>query len=92
MQTRQNRSQRSRAGERLRARRAGLGLTLRAVEARSRIIAHELRSKRFELPFSRLSEMERNGNAPNIFRLYTLPRIYRLRTPELLGWYGAPDG
>lgn len=68
----------------------GLGLALRDVEAQSRLIAQELRDNRFEVSFSRLSEFERNGNTPNIFRLYTLARIYRMRTSELLQWYGVP--
>jgi len=71
-------------------RRIRLELTLREVEAGSRVIADELKSTRFEVPFGRLSEMERNEHTPNIFRLYTLARICRLRTSELLKWYGVP--
>ena len=80
----------SHPGARLRERRVELGLTLRDVEARSREIANELRNRPFELPFGRLSELERNGQPPNVFRLHTLVRICRLRTSELLQWYGVP--
>lgn len=90
LKTPKNRVTRFRGGQRLRERRVRLGLTLREVEAHSRIVADELKSRRFEVPFGRLSEMERNGHPPNIFRLYTLARIYRLRTSELLKWYGVP--
>lgn len=90
MQTRKNRITRLHAGERLRERRVRLGLTLREVEARSGVIARKLKSKRFKLPFSRLSELETDGQAPNIFRLHALAQIYGLHTSELLEWYGVP--
>lgn len=90
LQGQQRRRKRPSAGERLRERRVRLGLTLREVEARSRVIADGLKSGSFEVPFARLSEMERDGHTPNIFRLYTIARIYSLRTAELLEWYGVP--
>jgi len=76
------------AGQKLRARREKLGLTLRQVEEASAAIAQANQSDEFNLPLSRLSDIETKGMTPSIHRLYTLSAVYRLELPELLKWYG----
>ena len=76
------------AGQRLRARREQLGFTLRQVEEASAAIAQAHQSDEFNLPVSRLSEIETKGLLPSIHRLYTLSAVYRADLHEILEWYG----
>jgi len=76
------------AGQRLRARREALGLTLREVEEASAAIAAANHSEEFNLPLSRLSEIETKGIIPSIHRLYSLSAVYRADLHELMEWYG----
>ena len=78
-------------GSRLRAARHRFGWTLREVEAQSMRIAQQHQDRRFLIPHSRLNDLERSNSAPNIFRLYTLSRIYKRRIREILVWYGVPS-
>lgn len=80
------------AGQKLRARRDALGLTLRQVEEASAAIASAHQCSEFAVPLSRLSEIETKGIVPSIHRLYALSTIYRLELREFLEWYGVPTG
>lgn len=77
------------AGQKLRALREQMGLTIRDVEHASGRIAERHGSQDFVLSLSRLSEIETKGVLPNIYRLYSLAVIYRLQLRELLDWYGV---
>ena len=77
-------------GERLRARRLVLGLTLRDVHEASIALAEKHGNREFTLPASRLHEFEVKGIVPSIFRLYTLSWVYGRKIGELLRWYGIP--
>ena len=81
---------RSTPGERLRATRWALGLTLRDVHTESMKLARTLRNRRFILPASRLHDFEVKNTIPSIHRLYTLAHVYGCDVRELLGWYGVP--
>jgi hypothetical protein len=72
------------------ASREQLDLTLRDVEYQSWRIARELGSKAFEIPFSRLHEIESKEFVPNIFRVYSLSKIYGVKRERILEMYGIP--
>jgi len=78
-------------GERLRALRLVLGLTLRDVHQASLTLSRRLRNSEFLLPPSRLHEFETRNVVPSIHRLYTLACIYRYEMTEFLDWYGVPQ-
>jgi hypothetical protein len=78
-------------GERLRARRLALELTLRDVHEASIVLAEKHGNREFILPASRLHDIEKKGIVPNIFRLYTLSWVYGRKIGELLRWYGIPS-
>jgi len=77
------------AGQRLRALREELGLTIRDVEAASTRIAARHSNEDFAVSPSRLSDIETKGILPNVYRLYSLSVIYRRDVRELLAWYGV---
>ena len=77
------------AGQRLRALREQLGLTMRDVEAASERIAARHGKEDFAVSLSRLSDIEAKGVLPNIFRLYSLSIIYCRDIREMLAWWGA---
>lgn len=76
-------------GKSLRTLREKLGLTMRDVENSSARIAERYRNEEFSIPPSRLSDIERKGILPNIYRFYTLSVIYRRDIRELMSWYGV---
>ena len=53
-------------------------------------IARELGGKAFEIPFCRLHDIESQDLVPNIFRVYSLRRIYGMKSERILGIYGIP--
>src|SRR5437870_4271485 len=77
------------AGRNLRARREALGLTLREVEAASKVIAsrHDGDTE-YSLPIAHISYIESKEMLPNIFKIFSFSIIYRLDYREILGWYG----
>jgi transcriptional regulator with XRE-family HTH domain len=77
------------AGERLRALRESLGLTMRDVESASALLAAKRENPAFAFSLSRLSEIESKNIHPSIFKLYTLSVLYRRDFRELLSWYGV---
>src|SRR5215470_9245542 len=79
------------AGERLRALRLVLGLSLRDVHQASVALSKRLRNSEFLVPASRLHEFETRNVVPSIHRLYTLATIYGYEVAEFLGWYGIPQ-
>lgn len=76
------------AGQRLRALRKELGLTIRDVEIASERIAARHANEDFAISPSRLSDIETKGILPNLYRLYSLAVIYRRDVRELFAWYG----
>lgn len=79
-------------GYRLRALRESLNLTLRDVEAASKLLAQKYGNSEFALPLSRLSDFETRGLVVSIHRLYSLSVIYHKDIREILGWYGVELG
>jgi len=77
------------AGQKLRALREDLGLTIRDVETASARIADRHGNEDFAISLSRLSDIETKGMLPSIYRFYSLAVIYRLDLRELLSWYGV---
>ncbi|HEU5453520.1 MAG TPA: helix-turn-helix transcriptional regulator [Terriglobales bacterium] len=77
------------SGQRLRALREQLGLTIRDVETASTRIAERHGNQEFAVALSRLSDIETKGIVPSIYRLYSLAIIYRRDFRELLSWYGV---
>jgi transcriptional regulator with XRE-family HTH domain len=75
-------------GQQLRAIREKLGLTLRDVENASARLAAKYGMDDYNLPLSRLSEIETKGVLPSIYRLYTLAVIYRVSVEDILSWFG----
>ena len=80
------------AGQRLRAARETLGLTIRDVETASAQLAQKYANEDYNIPLSRLSDIETKGIIPSIYRLYALAVIYRLSMEEMLAWYGIDLG
>jgi hypothetical protein len=76
-------------GQKLRALRESLQLTLRDVETASNKIAQEHANEEFAVPFSRLFGIEAKGVVPNIYRLYSLSIIYHTDLLQLMSWYGV---
>jgi transcriptional regulator with XRE-family HTH domain len=83
-------AQRFNAGNRLRATREELGMSLRDVQRASGSIAKELHNRNFSIPSSRLHFYETSKSTPSIYRLYTLARLYGRKLTEVLSWYGVP--
>jgi len=77
-------------GERLRRVRERLQMTYRQVAEASRKVAERRGSREFSIGISRLADIENQGKAPTIFRLYSLCAIYKLSLEEVLRWYGVP--
>jgi hypothetical protein len=76
-------------GQKMRALRESLQLTLRDVETASNKIALQHSNEEFAVPFSRLFGIEAKGVIPNIYRLYSLSIIYHNDLLELMCWYGV---
>jgi len=77
------------AGRALRRMREELGMTMRDVLARSRVVARKQRNRDYELSLNSLSELEARGRVPHIYRMASLAAIYGRRMNALLGLYGA---
>ena len=77
------------SGQRLRALREQLGLTIRDVETASTRIAERHGNQEFAVALSRLSDIETKSIVPSIYRLYSLAVIYRRDFRDLLSWYGV---
>ena len=76
-------------GQRLRALRESLGLTMRDVEAASGQIADKHQNGEFSIPPSRLSDIETKNVVPSIYRIYSLAVIYRSNPHELMSLFGV---
>lgn len=75
-------------GQGLREIRKTLGLTLKAVEWRSRQLAEERRNPDYLFTAGRLSQVENSGSLPSIYKLAALSEIYRIPYTKLLQIYG----
>jgi transcriptional regulator with XRE-family HTH domain len=74
-------------GRRLRELRERLGLTLRAVEDSSNLLAQSYSNPEFSIPPSRLSDIETKGILPSIYRVHALSLIYKVGWEDILSWY-----
>jgi hypothetical protein len=72
----------------LRILREQLGFTMREVETICLRIAQKHKNDEYEIPVSRLSDIETRGVIPSLYRLYSLAVIYRYDFYEILSWYG----
>lgn len=72
------------AGERLRALRESLGLSLRMVEGATAQLAAKYSNPNYLISLSRLSDIETKGIVPNVYRLYSLAVIYRQDFQDLV--------
>lgn len=77
------------AGQKLRAMRESVGLTIRDVETATEVLASKYHNDDYYIPMSRLSDIETKGVVPNIYRLYALSVIYRHDLLEVLEMYGV---
>jgi hypothetical protein len=77
------------AGEKLRRRRQDLGLTMREIHLASLKIGAAQDSAEFIVSIGRLSDIETKCVVPNIYRVHSLARIYRMELSEILAWYGV---
>lgn len=77
-------------GKRLRAERERLQLSLRQVEALSRIIADRWRSSDFYIAHASLADIENGKLAPNLYKLYSLSVIYGQEYDQLAAACGVP--
>ena len=84
-------AKRTRAGDRLRASREYLGMSLRDVQRVSSGLAKRLHNRNFAIPSSRLHFYETSSSTPSIYRLYTLAYIYGYKLAKVLAWYGIPS-
>jgi transcriptional regulator with XRE-family HTH domain len=75
------------AGEKLRALRERLGLSIRMVESASEKLAIKYNNPDYFISLSRLSDVETKGIIPNIYRVYSLSVIYRADYHEILQMY-----
>ncbi len=68
--------------------REALGLTIRDVEIASARLAAKYQNEDYNIPLSRLSDIETKGIIPSIYRLYAIAVIYRQPLQEVLTLYG----
>jgi transcriptional regulator with XRE-family HTH domain len=76
------------AGRRLRAVRERLGLSIREVERRSRVLADAKQNQEYYISHAWLSQIERGELTPGIFKIYTLSAIYQHRFDEVVAFFG----
>jgi len=67
--------------------RDALGMSLRDVVEASQTIAREKKKPDYALSLSALSDIERYGRVPHVYRMATLARIYKRPMAELLRLY-----
>ena len=75
-------------GNRLRILREQLGFTMRDVENTSQRIAARHKNEEYEIPVSRLCDIETKNVVPGMYRVYSMAVIYRQDFCEILSWYG----
>ncbi|MDT8068323.1 MAG: helix-turn-helix transcriptional regulator [Terriglobia bacterium] len=80
------------AGEKLRALRERLGLSIRMVESASEKLAIKYNNPDYFISLSRLSDIETKGIIPSIYRVYSLSVIYRADYHEVLKMYDLDLG
>jgi transcriptional regulator with XRE-family HTH domain len=76
-------------GERLRSLRKSVGLTIREVERRSLEIAESKGNPDYLISHSWLQTIERDGNAPSMFKMYSLSAIYDRGCAEIHSFFGV---
>jgi transcriptional regulator with XRE-family HTH domain len=79
-----------RPGGLLRSLRKQRGFTLRDVHVASIRLARRFKQPAFQIPPSRLHEIEVKEVVPSVYRMYTLACVYRCSIRKLLSWYNIP--
>jgi transcriptional regulator with XRE-family HTH domain len=81
------------AGKRLRVERLRIRLSTRDVEDLSHAIAEEMKSPDYLISHSWLTQIENGKSVPrNIYKLFSLCRIYELRPDQVLAFFGISFG
>ena len=78
------------SGAELGAIRQQVGWSMREVHTASLALAKKRRQPAFEIPPSRLHNIETKNKIPNIHRLYALALSYGRTLNEILSLYGIP--
>jgi transcriptional regulator with XRE-family HTH domain len=65
-----------------------LGLTMRDVHRLTRNFGKQRHNSDYIVSPSRLSDIEKHGHTPNLYRLHALALAYRSKTAKLLKLYG----
>jgi transcriptional regulator with XRE-family HTH domain len=76
------------AGRGMRELRDRLGLTMRDVHRLTRNFGKQRHNSDYIVSPSRLSDIEKHGHTPNLYRLHALALAYRSKTAKLLKLYG----
>ncbi|HSB74503.1 MAG TPA: helix-turn-helix transcriptional regulator [Terriglobales bacterium] len=76
------------AGRGMRELRDQLGLTMRDVHGLTRKFGKQHRNSDYIVSPSRLSDIEKHGHTPNLYRLHALALAYRCKAAKLLKMYG----
>jgi transcriptional regulator with XRE-family HTH domain len=76
------------AGRGMRDLRDELGLTMRDVHRLTKKFGKQRRNSDYIVSPSRLSDIEKHGHTPNLYRLHALALAYRSKTGKLLKLYG----
>ena len=77
------------SGAKLKQLRDRLGLTLRAVEARSRTLALEKKSQDYFVSRGWLNNVENSSLTPSIYKIYALGVIYHEKWSDILALFGV---
>lgn len=76
------------AGRGMRELRDRLGLTMRDVHRLTRKFGKQRHNSDYIVSPSRLSDIEKHGHTPNLYRMHALALAYRSKTAKLLKLYG----
>ena len=76
------------AGRGMRELRDQLSLTMRDVHRLTRKVGKQRHNSDYIVSPSRLSDIEKHGHTPNLYRMHALALAYRSKTAKLLKLYG----
>lgn len=75
-------------GQRLKALRIALGISVRDVEVHSQMVARSQGSTKYCISHSSLIEVESSSRTPGVHKLFTLSALYRINFVDLLMLFG----
>jgi transcriptional regulator with XRE-family HTH domain len=81
-----------RAGDQLRELRTRRGITTRAVEEYSRLIADDHHNEEFYISNAWLTQLENRNSIPSIYKLFSLSVVYGTKFADLLEIFGVDLG